>query len=319
MTSRRKTRSSKKKAAQKKEKGSASLPSDPSSSSSSSEIRPEEKQLAQVFTEPLEDLYADRLILPPIPPGQEVVFVSPSRQSRMEQNFKRNNIVFLSRISSAAETAPMLSRWLANFFFGSQFSKKDRPGSEREPASLLEAWNKSLLKSKKPRLHQRNVRLSPLSLVTSFPMACYPNGDLKEPLFRRMMDPDWEQKEQRAYPHIEEKKLKQVTFRDRNRNWEWLLVIPDDVVAGGDSILHPTIEPILGFLAEHNEVLFQGFVLPWTKFMFEAKDVCPCMSEVNIRPPFILTEQLPPVVGTEAVHSFLSAFALASALVPVYV
>ena len=310
MTSRRKKRASSK-------KKDSSLESEGSSSA----VHPEEEALLQVFTQPLEDLYQDRIILPPIPPGQEIVQVIPSQRANKENDFKRNNTILLSRLSREANRCPLLSRWLANFFFGTQFVSKrgKNPGpsdEEKEPQTLLDVWNRSLLKAKKPGLNQRKVKSNPLNLVMSFPMACYPNGDLKEPLFRRMMNPGWEEQEERIYPHIDPRKLKMVTFRDRNINWEWVLVVPDEVVTGPEeALLHPTLEPILGFLAEHNEVLYQGFVITWNKFEHEAKDVCPCMTDVNVKPPFLLTEQLPPVVGTEAVHTFLSSFALASSLV----
>ena len=222
-----------------------------------------------------------------------------------------------------ARQCPLLSRWLAYYLFRVRTSPETEGEENQALEGLASSWTEGVVKEKRVGQSRRLRRIGsgskktsnlsdPLPMVLSFPMACYPNGDLKEPLFQRMLKGE---PIEREYPELTQRDAECVLHQQDNTQWDWLLVLPDDARPGSEALLSPQLEPILGFLAEHDELLRTGMVLPWSSFAAISRDTCPCMGDAkNVSPPFILSDRLPPVVGTEAVHTFLSAYLLGSAV-----
>lgn len=291
---------------------------------------PEETALRRVLCAPLEELYADRIILPPIPAGRPVQMVYQKQQRAYQNMAARQSLEGMGEAYPTAMECPLISAWLAQFLLG--YVDKSAGGEKED--TMADAWSRAL-RTEKPRRHRRdfsvptssvetlNLEVNPLPLVVSFEMACYPNGDLKPPLFRRLLGnsgigegTSQEPGVIHTYPDLTVQDAEAILTQSKNTKWEWALIVPDPPMGDMEPYVYdPLLEPILGFLGQHDEVLRTGVVWSWSEFRISARDTCPCMMETNVCLPLLLHESIPPVVGTEAVHTFLCAFLLASAVV----
>lgn len=252
---------------------------------------PEETALRRVLCAPLEELYADRIILPPIPAGRPVQMVYQKQQRAYQNMAARQSLEGMAEFYPTAMECPLISAWLAQFLLGF-VDKSESEGKGQAEESLADAWKRAL-RTEKPRRHRRdfsvvksvdtlNLEVNPLPLVVSFEMACYPNGDLKPPLFRRLLGngngegTSQEPLEIRTYPDLTVQDAEAILTQSKNTKWEWALIVPDPPVGDMNPyVFDPLLEPIFGFLAQHDEVLRAGVVWSWSEFRISARDTCP--------------------------------------------